>query len=72
MLVGVLDQALVQEFQTAYGGYSVGAIVSVGLTWLLGTLLIGIVLDKLRKRLYQNAYWGFRDEPLVIEASLRR
>jgi NSS family neurotransmitter:Na+ symporter len=47
LLLVLLDQALVREFRSAYGGYPVGAIVAVGLTWLLGTLAIGVVLDKL-------------------------
>ena len=47
LLLVLLDQALVREFRSAYGGYSVGSIVSVGLTWLIGTLIIGIVLDKM-------------------------
>jgi membrane protein YqaA with SNARE-associated domain len=47
LLLVLLDQALVREFRSAYGGYPVGAIVAVGLTWLIGTLIIGVVLDKL-------------------------
>ncbi len=47
LLLVLLDQALVQEFDSAYGDYPVAAIVGIGLTWLIGTLVIGIVLDKL-------------------------
>ncbi len=47
LLLVLLDQALVKEFQEAYEGYPLGAILGVGLAWLVGTLVIGIVLDKL-------------------------
>ena len=47
LLLVLLDQALVREFRSAYGEYPIGAIISVGLTWLFGTLVIGVVLDKL-------------------------
>jgi len=47
LLLVMLDQALVQECQSAYGGYPVGAIVSVGMTWLAGTLIIGVALGRM-------------------------
>ena len=47
LLLILLDQALLREFRGAYGEYPVGAIVAVGLTWLFGTLIIGVLLDKL-------------------------
>ncbi len=50
LLLVLLDQALVREFQAAYGDYPIGALVGVGLTWVIGTLVIGIVLDKIPKR----------------------
>lgn len=50
LLLVLLDQALVREFGSAYGDYPVAAIVGIGLTWLIGTLIVGIVLDKLPSR----------------------
>jgi NSS family neurotransmitter:Na+ symporter len=50
LLLVLLDQALVNELATDYGGYSPLAIISVGLTWLAGTLLVAIVLSWLPQR----------------------
>lgn len=50
LLLVLLDQALLQECRAAYGGYPVGAIVAVGLTWLAGTLLIAALLGKVSAR----------------------
>lgn len=50
LLLVLLDQALVREVKTAYGGYPMVAIVGIGLTWLAGTLVIGVVLDKIPAR----------------------
>jgi NSS family neurotransmitter:Na+ symporter len=47
LLLVLLDQALVREFNAPYGDYPIGAITGVGLTWLVGTLLIGVVLSRL-------------------------
>ncbi len=47
LLLVLLDQALVSEITVGYGEYSSGAVISVGLTWLAGTLLVGIVFDLL-------------------------
>ncbi len=50
LLIVLLDQALVAEFRTNYGGYPRGAILGIGLTWFAGTLVIGVVLSCLRGR----------------------
>ncbi len=50
LLLVLLDQALVAEIASPYGGYPMGAIVAVGLTWLAGTLAIGIVLGLLPEK----------------------
>ena len=50
LLFVLLDQALVAELNSNYGGYDGGAILSVGITWLAGTLLIGVGLSRLPRR----------------------
>ncbi len=50
LLLVLLDQALVNELANGYGGYSSSAIISVGLTWLAGTLLVAIVLSWMPER----------------------
>ncbi len=63
LLLVLLDQALVREFRSAYGGYPVGAIVAVGLTWLVGTLVIGIVLSKFPSAVSENELESELDPP---------
>jgi len=50
LLLVLLDQALIAEFRSAYSGYPLGAVLGVGLLWMVGTLAIGIVLDKIPER----------------------
>ena len=45
LLVFLLDQALVNEVSANYGGYSRGAILTIGVTWFAMTLVVGIVLS---------------------------
>lgn len=54
LLLVLLDQALVKELQSPYGGYPVGGIIAVGLTWLAGTLVIAVVLSHLSLRIEQS------------------
>jgi len=41
---------LVREFNAAYGGYPVAAIVGIGVAWTVGTLMIGIMLSRIPGR----------------------
>ncbi len=50
LLVFLLDQALLAETQSPYGGYPMQAVLVIGLGWLLGTLAIGIGLNLLASR----------------------
>lgn len=45
LLILILDQALVAEFQSKYGNYPVAAILGIGVGWFAATLLIGVVLS---------------------------
>ena len=45
LLVFLLDQSLLSEVQSTYGGYPRAAVLSIGLGWLLATLLIGFGLS---------------------------
>jgi NSS family neurotransmitter:Na+ symporter len=45
LLVFLLDQALLEEVTTPYGGYPLAAVLVIGLGWLLGTLAIGVGLS---------------------------
>lgn len=47
LLIGLLDQALVREFNEAYGGYPMPAIIGIGVAWTLGTLIVGIVFSRI-------------------------
>ena len=45
LLIFLLDQALVAELNSPYGGYPTAAVVGIGAAWLLMTLLVAIVLS---------------------------
>jgi len=45
MLILLLDRALLEELRSNYEGYPTEAILGIGVTWLVGTLLIGVVLS---------------------------
>ena len=47
LLIALLDQALVREFNEAYGGYPLPAIIGIGVAWTCGTLIIGIILSRI-------------------------
>ena len=46
LLILLLDQALIAEFRSHYGRYPREAILGVGLCWLVGTLIVGVVLSR--------------------------
>ena len=41
----LLDQAVVAELNSPYGGYPTAAVVGIGAAWLVMTLLVAIVLS---------------------------
>ena len=45
LLIALLDQALVREFNNEYGGYHLVVILSLGVAWTAGTLIVGIILS---------------------------
>lgn len=45
LLIFLLDQALMAEIATPYGGYPLPALLGIGLGWLLGTLGIAVGLS---------------------------
>jgi len=45
VLLGLLDRALAEEFMAPYGDYSAGAIVGIGLGWMLVTLVVAVLID---------------------------
>ena len=45
LLIFLLDQALLAEVRSPYGGYPLMAVLCIGLGWLLGTLAIGVILS---------------------------
>jgi len=45
LLIFLLDQSLLKEMKAHYGGYPLAAILGIGVTWFVGTLLIGIILS---------------------------
>jgi NSS family neurotransmitter:Na+ symporter len=47
LLIFLLDQALLDEVRAPYSGYPIPAIVCIGLGWLCGTLIIGLVLSRI-------------------------
>ncbi len=47
LLLFIFDQALVREVRTPYEGYPIAAIFGVGVAWLLGTLVIALIIDRL-------------------------
>lgn len=47
LLIFLLDQALLEEVRAPYSGYPIPALVCIGLGWLLGTLLIGLILSQI-------------------------
>ena len=45
VLLGLIDQALMEELSAPYGGYSAAAVVGIGAGWLVVTLLVAVVID---------------------------
>lgn len=45
LLVFLLDQALLKELASPYGGYHLNAVLSIGVGWLGGTLALGLGLS---------------------------
>ncbi|MFQ5543527.1 MAG: sodium-dependent transporter [Nitrospiria bacterium] len=51
VLVFILCFDLVNEFQKPYAGYSLSALILIGVNWLLMTLLVAFFLAKKRKKM---------------------
>ena len=49
LLLFLLDQALMRDFQENYGDYPQAAILSIGVAWFAGTLLCAVILSRLCK-----------------------
>ena len=47
LLIFLLDQALIADTTSLYGGYPIQAIIGIGVSWTVGTLVIGIALSLL-------------------------
>jgi len=50
LLLLMLNQAVHSELSTRYEGYPTPALLTLGLAWLLATLVVGLVLDALFRR----------------------
>ena len=57
ILIFLLDQALVEEVRMPYGNYPTAAVFCIGLTWLAGTLVVAVIIDRFpgRTRSQPNA-----------------
>lgn len=50
LLIVLLDQSLVAELRSPYGGYPAPAIVGIGVTWLAATALIAWIVNRFPSR----------------------
>ncbi len=57
-LLVVLVADLVAEFRAPYGGYAWSAVLSIGLTWLVATFLVALIIS----------WWPWKRSPKPIKA----